>query len=823
MFKKLAGFIAPLLVLSLAFPVSSFAYEVPKENSKAEFFYLFGPEGDPLRGKDDTEMSLFVDVPKASTEAVTISVYDADTSGKVDAIGGFGKAVADTETVFSVEGKETLSSQIFGAGSSEGDGKWVTLGSFKPEQGREAGDMLRFRVVVKTTKGDDQNLFKFKVSPNYAETFAEKFYFRLLPRKGDQIHFYPAIPSGVTNIVARNFDLDADGGKGEFKDGATGKSYSVTDSESGKWAETPVTLGDDANRRLDYKVITTFQTRGNAGIQFTDDKGNALPIYFKRGGFVAPEEPQAPAPEPSACNVFEFDARDSYDQNKDKISYLWDFGDGVTSTEPVVTHVFGKGGNYNVALTVSDNSGLHCEKKTTNTPVLVNTPPVCNLSVPQTACVGQALSISGAGSTDGETKELGYMWNFGDGTSAEGASVSKSFTQGGTYNVSLNVNDNQNTQCSAVACGAQIKVNSAPVAVAGDDVALCLVSQSAEYAVSFNGSKSYDADKDGLSYAWDFGDGSTGEGAKVSHVYKQAGEYTARLTVSDNSGAACGVSTDTVLVRLNKAPIVDAGQDVFSCSGGSVALNATGPEGAKYTWNFGDGETAEGKTASHNYTKGGSYTATVTVDDGKGTPCSKSMDAVNVRINSAPMVKLSQAQNACTGETVSLDASGSVDPDGDRLKYTWNFGDGTTVEGGSGMSHAYAKGGNYTVSVTANDGTGEACGVGTASTGVSVNTPPMANAGPNLVCCTEEQSQFDGAKSSDPDGDKLSYLWNFGDGSTGDSASAQHAYTKFGQYNVSLTVNDGKGTHCSTATSGFLADVNAGPVPMIKVRAKKAK
>lgn len=818
MIKKLAGFIAPLLVLSLAFPVSTFAYEVPKENSKAEYFYLFGPEGDPLRGKDDTQMALFVDVPKASTEAVSISVYDADASGKVDAIGGFGKAVADTETVFSVEGKEVLASETFGAGSSKGDGSWTQLGSFKPDQGKDVGDFYRFRVSVQTTKGDDQNLFKFKITPDYAESFSEKFYFRLLPRKGDQINFYPAIPNGVTNIVARNFDLDKDGGVGRFQDGATGKSYDVADSVSGQWAETPVTLGNDDARRLAYTVTTTNQTRGNAGVQFTDDKGNALPIYFKRGGF---EAPVAPAPEPSACNVFEFDARDSYDTNKDKISYLWDFGDGVTSTDPVVTHVYGKGGNYNVALTVSDNSGLHCEKKTTTQSVLVNTPPVCGLSVPQSACVGQAVSISGAGSSDGESKELGYLWNFGDGTTAEGASVSKTFSKGGNYNVSLTVNDGQNTECSIAGCSSQIKVNSAPVAVAGEDVALCLTSQAAEYAVTFDGSKSYDTENDGLTYSWDFGNGQTAEGAKVTHVYSQAGEYTARLTVTDNSGAGCNVSTDTVSVRLNKSPVVEAGENVFSCTGGAVTLNANGPEGAKYTWNMGDGTVKEGKSVSHTYAKGGSYTASVSVDDGKGTPCSTSMDALNVRINSAPMVSLNQARNACTGENVSLDASASNDADGDKLKYTWNFGDGTTIEGGSNVSYAYKQGGTYNVTVTANDGSGSTCGVGSANTTVSVNTPPIANAGPNLVCCTEEQSQFNGSQSSDPDGDKLSYLWNFGDGSTGEGAQAQHAYSKFGQYNVGLTVDDGKGTHCSTSTSGFVADVNAGPVPMIKVKAKR--
>ncbi|KHE93000.1 MAG: hypothetical protein SCABRO_01236, partial [Candidatus Scalindua brodae] len=101
---------------------------------------------------------------------------------------------------------------------------------------------------------------------------------------------------------------------------------------------------------------------------------------------------------------------------------------------------------------------------------------------------------------------------------------------------------------------------------------------------------------------------------------------------------------------------------------------------------------------------------------------------------------------------------------------------------------------------------------------VRINTPPVADAGPNHVCCLNEESNFDGSKSFDADGDNLSYLWNFGDGNTGKGKKVTHIYSKPGTYIVSLTVNDNSGTKCNSATDSFTAVVNAKPTSIIKVR-----
>jgi len=87
-----------------------------------------------------------------------------------------------------------------------------------------------------------------------------------------------------------------------------------------------------------------------------------------------------------------------------------------------------------------------------------------------------------------------------------------------------------------------VEANSPPVADAGGPY-----SGSVGTAIAFDGSASYDADGSPLSYAWDFGDGTTGTGVAPSHVYAAAGDYTVTLVVNDGDlDSAPSTTTATV-------------------------------------------------------------------------------------------------------------------------------------------------------------------------------------------------------------------------------------------------------------------------------------
>ncbi len=86
------------------------------------------------------------------------------------------------------------------------------------------------------------------------------------------------------------------------------------------------------------------------------------------------------------------------------------------------------------------------------------------------------------------------------------------------------------------------------------------------------------------------------------------------------------------------------------------------------------------------------------------------------------------------------------------------------------------------------------------SGGPPVNTPPVADAGPDQGGLVGQNISFDGSGSSDADNDPLTYSWDFGDNSPdGSGVSVNHSYATAGTYVVTLTVDDGQDTDMDTA------------------------
>lgn len=144
--------------------------------------------------------------------------------------------------------------------------------------------------------------------------------------------------------------------------------------------------------------------------------------------------------------------------------------------------------------------------------------------------------------------------------------------------------------------------------------------------VTFDGSASSDPDGDALTYSWDFGDGSSGSTARPTHTYHAVGNYTVRLTVTDNRGLA-GTPASTSAQVNNVPPAVIAGPDKSEPAGVTYALSATFTDGAadgpwNYALQWGDGTTQTGSrtspgaiTATHIYASEASYQVQVSVTD----------------------------------------------------------------------------------------------------------------------------------------------------------------------------------------------------------------
>jgi len=269
------------------------------------------------------------------------------------------------------------------------------------------------------------------------------------------------------------------------------------------------------------------------------------------------------------------------------------------------------------------------ERGGTEPPPPDNEAPVADPGGPYVGIAGQSIALTAMESIDFDGTIASFTWDFGDGTTGSGENVTKSYGATGTYTVLLRVTDDLGSfseETTTVTIGTT-PVNQPPVARPGGPYAGLVGG-----AVSFSGAASSDPDGTIASYAWNFGDNTTGSGVSASRVYAAAGTFTVTLTVTDNLGATHSATTTVVITNptpSNQPPVARPGGPYTGVAGTAVAFSGTtssDPDGsiASYAWNFGDNTTDTGATPSHVYASAGTFTATLTVTDNAGATHSAS-------------------------------------------------------------------------------------------------------------------------------------------------------------------------------------------------------
>lgn len=401
------------------------------------------------------------------------------------------------------------------------------------------------------------------------------------------------------------------------------------------------------------------------------------------------------------------DGTGSTDSDGTIASYKWSFGDGSTATGEAAQHEYARPGTYTIALTVTDDRGATDNSSRSVTVAAPDQAPTAEFAV---ATAGLKTSVDGSASADADGAIASYAWDFGDGTKGTGATADHVYAKDGSYVIRLTVTDEAGTTASIERT--VTVANAAPTAAIAHTID--------GLAATFDASESTDADGAIDSYAWDFGDGTTGSGKQADHRYAKAGTYTVSLKVTDTLGAS---TTETLEVQVT-APEGTASFEV-AVNGRSVDFDASASTAgtgtiAAYTWDFGDGTAGTGKTTTHRYAKDGKYTVSLTVtSDDESTASTE--QAIEVA-NRAPTAAYTLSTD---GAKVSLDATESSDPEGSVLDYAWNFGDSST---GTGVkaTHEYAKDGDYEITLTVTDAGGaKATTVQTATVAIDPVDPPV--------------------------------------------------------------------------------------------------
>lgn len=479
-------------------------------------------------------------------------------------------------------------------------------------------------------------------------------------------------------------------------------------------------------------------------------------------------------------------------------SFLWNFGDGDTSSTRNPAHTYTAPGTYFVCVTITDSTANGtCTATTCDSVVVTNAPPTCNPRDFHFATTNpDSIRFFYFGS-----QATSYSWDFGDGGTSTLQNPTHTYAGTGNYVACVTITDSTSGgTCTGTFCDTVHIVNPPPVCnphfvhniVAGNQDSIHF---------NYNGSAA-------TSYAWTFGDGATSTLQNPSHLYTTGGWMHICVTITTtNSGGTCtGTFCDSIHIVI-PPPVCNAHYTNNTIGIDSIQFNYNGTAATSYAWTFGDGGTSTAQNPLHVYAQGGNYHVCVTITKTNGGGTCTDNYCKNIHIAVTPPVCAAHFvhNNTSNLDSISFTYNGST-----ALTYTWHFGDASAVSHAQNPSHVYATSGVYYACVTITDSTNG----GTCSNTWCDSVHVLAAV---PVC----DAQFQYFSLNNPDSVHFfplstaanTYTWDFGDGNSSTQSVPWHEYATGGAYYVCLTVTDSTGggtcsnTWCDTVHIPFPAPV----------------
>lgn len=449
-------------------------------------------------------------------------------------------------------------------------------------------------------------------------------------------------------------------------------------------------------------------------------------------------------------------------QSAGTYSWLWDFGDGTTSTQMAPSHVYINQGIYSVNLTGTSSNGC-TYSYTQGLKVSVLSPEAALSTDVTSGCPPLMVNF-----TNNSIRAVSYLWDFGDGTTSNQIHPSHVYNTSGNYNVKLIASDASGCTDTLIIVN-KIIVASAVVSYQTPPI----VNACAPYAVNFS-------DASGASsFLWDFGDGTTSSAANPYHVYTNPGVYTVSLTTWMPNGGCEQYIQNFQTFNIDGA-YPGFTYTVSPCPPYEVFFTDTSLNASSWQWSFGDGGNSSLQNPSHIYPGPGMYSIRLICTTPSG--CNTTLNATNAVV----ITGLGAHGTSFTTDTVApINVQFAANSTG-ATWWLWTFGDGgtSTLEN---PTHVYQSLGPFTITLT----------IGNDSCQYTYNYPPITfgpNTGsggglgggvpptpPRVYHCAPFTVSF-----TNPDPSAIGWLWNFGDGNTSNSPSPTHAYTDSGAFVTSL-------------------------------------
>jgi hypothetical protein len=501
-----------------------------------------------------------------------------------------------------------------------------------------------------------------------------------------------------------------------------------------------------------------------------------------------------------------FDASNSTDDTRIS-DYLFDYGNGAKSgwiTQSSISYVYPGGGDFIANVSVRDEDSGE-SLNSADIPMEVNAKPHAYFIASSSDIFkGENITFDGSGSYDQDGVIEEYYFDFGDGFSTGWTTdslVKHTYSFVGNYTVSLYVKDDEN-DISEHAWHTEIGVWARPIASLSATPQVIYKNM----VVSFDASQSEDEDGTVDEYFFDFGDGENSDWITspfIAHTYTFAGIFSATLIVRDNDMYESENQAEiTIEVRAYPVAFLISDQTmVYKMESVEFDGSQSTDEGGnvvEYNFDFGDGETSgwiASPVVEHVYEAAGTYNATLLVRDNH-MDVSQDISQVTIEVKAMPQAVMEASSTGIyKGDSITFNASESIDEGGTIEAYYFDFGDGenATWNASSSITHQYNDVGEYTAFVRVRDNDGDES-LNTASITITVSAKPNAHLVLNSSIIHEGESVIlNATQSNDEDGEIVEYFFDYGDGQFSGWTSnsvMQHLYPKHGIYNLTLIVKD---------------------------------
>lgn len=526
----------------------------------------------------------------------------------------------------------------------------------------------------------------------------------------------------------------------------------------------------DGNMSTDQHPLHTYSNAGQFNISLRVKNSNGCEQTLTRTNYISIQNgvtANFSFSSPNSCKAPATIRFTNRSVGTGTLSYVWDFGDGQTSSDMNPAHIYSANGSYTVKLIVKNATGCSDSMIKVNTIHIGNTN--ADFNTPAQICAGQPVTINNAS----VPAPVSSVWTFGDGSSSTALHPVKTFNQAGSFNIKL-VADFGNCKDSLVKT---VQVIARPAAAF---TATNMIGCKAPHTVDFTSQT-----PGAVGWEWFFGDGSKGTGETTSHTYTANGSYAVKLVVTNAAGC-----TDTLekkqLVQIKAAEVKIGGLPLEGCVPlvfqPSVSVISADPI-ASWQWHFGDGQTATQMNAQHTYTTAGTFTVKLVYTTAGGCTDSVVMrDVVKAGMKPIPAFSSNPA-DACANMPIQFrDESTGAEID----KWDWYFSDGG-YSSAQHPSYHFRDTGYFNAKLVV---TSNGCKDSLSIQRIVHIRPPIASFIVSSTCSDRLTRTF-----TDKSIAAKTWHWDFGDGQTSDQQNPSHSYAAAGNYTITLTVTNGACSH----------------------------